>query len=200
MDRDQLRERLVSGYDPSNYDGLYKVSHQLWFKILSGIFGPCCGFLFSVGILIPAFIYSIDNWDSNCEHPLDKWLLVTAIILSVQASFYLCKVASALCDLKKKDDDEEKNVPLCSICYSCCLCIFVLFWVAWYIIGTVWLFGSETNDACPESLWNCVLVVIIIFYCVLGLGVLLCCTACISFCFCVCCLPADDSYSPLHQA
>jgi len=177
-------------YDPSRYDGLYKVSYQPWFRVLYEIFCPCIGLIFSLGILVPGFVVTLENRHTYCDHPLHDWIFVSSIILSVQTVLFLVKVVLGFrTGLTPPNDLERRGPSLISVMYTCSLVMMIIFWIAWHILGTVWIAGSSTNDACPGIIYNLMLVMIILFWAMLGLGILSCCVICCAVCFCICTLP-----------
>eukprot|EP01088_Endostelium_zonatum_P018390 TRINITY_DN5888_c0_g1_i1.p1 TRINITY_DN5888_c0_g1~~TRINITY_DN5888_c0_g1_i1.p1 ORF type:complete len:202 (+),score=1.12 TRINITY_DN5888_c0_g1_i1:29-634(+) len=197
---DRARERLLMN-DPDvkirRYDGLNKVSHQLWFRILHELFFPGCAFLVSAAFFIPALYITVRHLHTECEHPLGPWLLVTAIFLALQALFFFIKMCygcnRALKPIEKLEQEErdaafEDPVTLCNITYYCYVCFYLVFWLAWHILGTVWASRSTATEYCPSELYNMVWASVISFWVVLLAIVTLFYTCVYAICCYVCCI------------
>jgi len=148
--------------------------------IANHVVSPIVTVLFSIGYAIPCWIIAMEHKDAECDKPLREWLLVTAIVLLPQIVLYLIKIPFGFSQAKNGDQTPGFVVAINTI-FNLLALVLGGFWFAWYILGSVWLWGYDNDqDTCPDSVKTMIFILLLIFY--IGLGVL------IGLCVCCCCL------------
>ena len=123
---------------------------------------------FGLPIIIAGIVILILD-DNDCKKPIRTWLYGMVISYGILFALAVLEITAGIA----KRGWRFAGIPLSLIC---------LFQLAWYITGSVWLFGDDT---CSDEWYNgyvLSLVLLIFFYAMIGLIVLLmfcflCCTA-----------------------
>eukprot|EP01090_Pellita_catalonica_P014502 TRINITY_DN3717_c0_g1_i1.p1 TRINITY_DN3717_c0_g1~~TRINITY_DN3717_c0_g1_i1.p1 ORF type:complete len:188 (+),score=14.04 TRINITY_DN3717_c0_g1_i1:64-627(+) len=158
-------------------------------QVCTSVVGPIIGVLISLAIGIPAVI--IGYQDNDCEKPIDEWLRVTGIITLATAAIQLLMIPIGFVNAKNTiaaagTADEGQTTVSGSItsCWSCITSILGCFWIAWYIVGSIWYFTNDdtaSND-CPSEIEDMTFALLIIFYMCCGCGLVSLCLLVFGLC------------------
>ncbi|OMJ79196.1 hypothetical protein SteCoe_20848 [Stentor coeruleus] len=103
--------------------------------------------------------------DDDCDNPIRTWLLVMLIIIAVSLGAAIIETCSGI--LTKIG--AWASIPMY---------LLMLFNIAWYIVGCVWLFGDDECSSDWLSGYVLTLIMLIFFFVFSGLMVLVICCCC----------------------
>ena len=134
----------------------------------------CCTSMFG-GLWL--WLYLVKK-DEPCEHPLALWALVNSF--SALALLGLSFISSGLKRKGLRASQGSKSYSPFIVLMSSIICIAAIFYLTWFIIGSVWTYGMPTG-ACDATLHNVCFWFITLVYSVVGLSLLYpCCKFCYS--------------------
>ena len=123
-----------------------------------------CSLVYNIAVAIASFVIYANEDDGSCDRPLKTWILVNGVACTVG---FLLTIMSTAATVNWK-------VGLMKVS-TAFLSIYLLFTLVWFILGNVWLWGSDTCEDEYEVGYTFIEVILIIQYVALGLAVCFCC-------------------------
>lgn len=137
----------------------------------SASFKVCAALCSSLPFIIAISVVLADS-DEDCDNPIRLWLFVTLAATCFSLGFYLLFNIVVLHFLKA--DSIKLKVSI--LCFNG---LIGLFFTAWIIVGSVWLFEDSSCKDDFKHGYNMTLAILIICYISYALlGLALCCLCC----------------------
>jgi hypothetical protein len=116
----------------------------------------------------------IQYQDSQCNEDIALWLLITGIVSVVYVALGLC--------IGGLVGSESETMQAVTGFSALVLCLNSLFGLAWFIVGNVWVFGTDSctgpldTNCCDSTLYDIGFYYLIASYGIFGL---FCCIGCV---------------------
>ena len=166
VDTDAMNEDTTPLLDPQ------RLSRKAPYKASASV--KVCSALFTSLPFIIAICAVLADSDDDCDNPIRLWLFVTLATMCFSLGFYLLFNVVVLHYLKA--DSIQLRVAI-----LCLNGLLGLFFTAWVIVGSIWLFEDSSCKDDFKHGYNMTLAILIICYISYALiGLVLCCVCCCS--------------------